>query len=197
LHIPKNRVDSGVPNNFTIQYGLDEATITLLSARSTAYEADPDLFRFADDSIVFGTEDKVCAWHEEEGVPKFPFVCTANEGKELAAIIWYAQRNPPIELPLRDKEGWDSISMRSYPPYRGKGLMVPFGKETLHWHHVHRPEQALWLKVDAESAPAQALYRKLGFVQAGETTELYRDNERTKLIMTHDSGWFETLEGAK
>lgn len=174
-------------SDLAFYYGLDASMAEALTARSADKEGDPGLFRYVDDGDAFSSPEACLAWAGGKDV----FVCTTGTGG-LAALVWLTPKPLPITLPEGESlaevapEAWDAMSFRSYPPYRGRGIMQPFGSEVVAWHDAYRSGRALWLQVDAEFTPAQVLYTELGFRPVGDLYTTYRDEERRKLIMVHD-----------
>lgn len=147
---------------FTVQAGLSEAQAALLRERSLD-AADELLQRQTSDRKRFG-EGSYEAWY---GKGRFPLVLLDAQGK-LAALIWFGAEPMPGGDP---SALWDTIAFRSYPPYRGIGIMSSFGRYALAKHDELFPGQRIWLVTDADNAAGVALYEKLGFESQGPAAE--------------------------
>lgn len=142
---------------FTLVMGLDEDLAAQLKERSLDV-SDTELMENTSDKKRFG-DGSYEEWYAKE---RFPFALVDTEGK-LAALMWFGPANTP------DNAGgeWDTIAWRSYPPYRGAGLMRVFSDRVLAEHEHMFPERRLWLETHVGNQPALALYRKVGFVERG------------------------------
>lgn len=108
-------------------------------------------------------------WYAKE---RYPYVLL-DEGK-LAALIWYG----PEPIPDGTEGEWDTIAFRSYPPYRGAGLMSAFSALVMDEHARDFPARRLWLETDVGNEAGLALYQKLGFA---EKTRI-KDGKRVMMV---------------
>ncbi len=147
---------NGDGRDFTIVEGLSDALVEKLTKLSQD-ESDTELMQNTSDRTRF-SPDAYDAWLSKE---RYPFALVAEDGS-LAALIWYG----PEEMPTGG--AGDTIAFRSYPPYRGRGVMTDFSRFVMELHEKRRAEHQLWLATDAENVAGIRLYEKLGFVRHGE-----------------------------
>lgn len=162
------RTDAG--QEFSLQLGLDKVGATKLRELSLA--DDPALRENTSDYERFGTgsyED----WYAKG---RSIFALISGSG-ELAAIVWYGPK--PLgrkslkhlspEEQAREKESvqeagdWHTIVFRSYPPYRGAGIMTDFTKATLDIYKHYFPSARIWAGINEANAGSIRLCEKLGF----------------------------------
>jgi len=146
---------------FGLEYGLDEGLVEQVITYSNS-ESDKDLREATSDKERFKDFDAYTQWYKKG---RFPFGFTDERGI-LASLIWYGPAQPPMlnnqGRPEPDQK-WDTIAFRSYPPFRGQGLMRAFVDAVLRRHASDRSDHNIWLSVKAENMRAQELYRSLGF----------------------------------
>jgi len=145
-----------------LEYGPDERLVEQVITYSNS-ESDKDLREATSDKERCKEVD---AYTQRDKKGSFPFELTDERGI-LASLIWYGPAQPPMlnnqGRPEPDQK-WDTIAFRSYPPFRGQGLMRAFVDAVLRRHASDRPDHNMWLSVKAENMRAQELYRSLGFV---------------------------------
>lgn len=137
--------------SFSVYEGLTDALIDELTLRSLD-ETDIELREQTSDKTRFA-EGAYASWLRKE---RYPYALVDANGK-LAALIWYGPEG-----------GEDTIAFRSYPPYRGAGLMGDFSRFVLERFREQRPGRALSLKTNSGNEAGIRLYEKLGFVRNGE-----------------------------
>lgn len=155
---------------FEIFAGLDRPLVAELR-RHSMNEAD-DALKVTSDSKRFG-EGSYEKWYKKERVP---FALVHPESGRLAALAWFGPKplgSKPIKhLSEPDRhqddqapkpEGWHTISYRSYPPFRGRGLMKSFVGFTMEEYASHYPGARFWEGVDANNPASVALAVSLGF----------------------------------
>ncbi|MBU2330167.1 hypothetical protein KKG57_01735, partial [Patescibacteria group bacterium] len=117
----------------SIQIGLSKDMVEKLKQHARN-EEDTELQANTSDYRRF-VENSYEAWYMKD---RTPFALVSATG-ELAAIIWFGPENPPH----KEKGLWDTVAFRSYPPYRGKGIMTPFGKFALTTYTMLRPDRSI------------------------------------------------------
>lgn len=174
---------------FTITLGLHEDAVRALIARSSVTpREDPALFAFFNDQGKFGSMEAYKVWYGKGDEGPFPISACTGEGEytQIGLLIWFTPIVPPpatLKAVGSDTYAWDSFSLRTYPPFRGKGLSHPISTFALSWHDAHRKDRSLWLKVDKENGDAIRLYKKLLFQEVNTMQEQYNGTERNKIIM--------------
>lgn len=150
--------------HLTLTLGLDAKAVDSFKQHSCNLD-DAELHRFTSDYKRI-CENGYEAWYSKERYP-YGLVNTAGE---LAALIWFGPKAPPaLTPPLSDGANWQTFAIRTYPPYRGKRLAFPFSEAVFTVHAQIFPNVPIWLDTDLENAGAIGLYKKLGFVEVGET----------------------------
>lgn len=158
----------------TVGFGLTREMVAKLKERSID-RSDQELQENTSDRTRFGTGEYE-SWFSKG---RFPFVLTDGEGL-LAALIWIGPKPFPLESGM-PAGAWDTIAFRSYPPYRGQGIMTPFSRFVLTTYREINPGRAIWLATDRTNEAGIRLYGKLGFTDAG-----YGEDE-SRRIMTLES----------
>ncbi len=150
--------------SFVTVVGLDQDLATQLTVRSCDK---------SDTALQSGTSDhkRFCKNSYEEWYKKgrIPFALVDGKGI-LAALIWFGPEPLPLDSLYKSAGEWDTIAFRSYEPYRGKGLMTPFGSFVLTFFDKHRSGRKLWLETNVDNSAGVRLYEKLGFVARGTRT---------------------------
>jgi len=155
----------------SVVFGLSKEMAEALKAHALD-DTDEELQKNTSDRARFGTgsyED----WYAKD---RYPFALVTDTGA-LAALIWLG----PQAFPGEEAGEWDTMAFRSYVPYRGKGIMTPFGRFAIQTYLALKPGHRIWLETDATNAAAIGLYEKLGFVSRG-----YRDGTE-RLLMTSEA----------
>lgn len=166
----------GLGAGLTMVIGLDRE----LAAQLKNYSLD-----MSDTALQAGTSDYkrfgTGSYEEWYAKGRIPFALVDEKGN-LAALIWVGIKPPPSDIGYKSGEPdeWDTIAFRSYEPYRGRGLMTPFGSLVLTFFATHRSGRKLWLETNADNAAGLRLYEKLGFTARGTR----RGNGRT--VMTRE-----------
>jgi RimJ/RimL family protein N-acetyltransferase len=152
-------------DRFTITAGLDRGMVEQLAAHSTS-DSDIDLQNNTSDRHRFG-EGSYEQWYVND---RMPFALVEQSSGALAAIVWYGPKpvgvkpfsNSNIVKPLA-AGSWATFAYRSYPPFRGKGLMKDFVKYAQLIYGQHFPQMKLWGGIMADNAPSLGLAQSLGF----------------------------------
>ncbi len=141
----------------SVHIGLTEKMAAALKAHALD-DTDEELQGNTSDRRRFG-EGSYEAWYAKE---RYPFVLV-DEHEALAAIIWFG----PEKHPQGEPGNWNTVAFRSYPPYRGKGIMKPFSMFVIQKYLALMPNARIWLETGAHNVPAISLYEKLGFKKLG------------------------------
>lgn len=155
-------------DRLSVQYGLDTHAVSKLRDKSLNRD-DVELANNTSDKRRFG-DGSYERWYAKS---RYPFVLT-DQDHELAGLIWFGPEPVPNGVQLDQGalvQEWDTIAFRSYPPYRGKGIMTAFSLMLLKLHKTMRPGRGLWLETRPHNKAGIALYRKLGFSAVGEDAQ--------------------------
>lgn len=159
---------------FDLLIGLDEKYARKLQELS-ADENDSDLRGFTGDYRRF-VEGSYESWYKKN---RTIFVLIHKQSDDLAAVIWFG---PKILGQKSVKFGgteerkidsdWHTISFRSYPQYRGKGMMKSFSEFTINLYKKHFPHAKLWTGTDDRNSAFIRLITSLGFTTDEESSDL-------------------------
>lgn len=165
--------------NFEIYAGLDEKLAAELKERSL--DESDEALKITSDRLRFG-EGSYENWFRKGRVP---FALVHKESGQLAALSWFGPkplgRKPISHLndqerrqdeSALDSDNWHTVSYRSYPPFRGRGLMKSFVGFTLDIYESHYPGAKFWEGVDANNPASTALAEKLGFKVDTEASDI-------------------------
>ena len=166
-------VETDAGHTFRLQIGLDTEGAAKLRELSLA--DDPALRENTSDYERFGAGSYE-AWYAK-GRSIFALVDESNS--PLAAIAWYGPK--PLgrksikhlseEDRAREAEStkeagdWHTIVFRSYPPYRGIGIMTDFVRTTLDLYLKYFPSARIWAGINGTNAGSIRLCEKLGFAK--------------------------------
>jgi len=169
IQIGSAQNDAG--DTFRIFLGLDESIVAQLKKLSLD-PADLELDNNTSDRKRFG-EGSYEEWYAKSRVP---FVLVREGDDKLAALMWYGPKQlgqksmKHLSKPMREEDvpgpsgdEWHTVSFRSYPPFRGKGVMKDFAKATMDVYLHYFPNVRLWTGTDRSNAASMALSTKLGF----------------------------------
>lgn len=170
---------------FSAWIGADQETAAKLKEKSLD-ESDIEL-QTTSDRVRFG-EGSYEEWYSKS---RTPFALLASDGA-LAAFAWFgpkplgrkslkylSEEDRAKELQQRE-DVWHTLVYRSYPPYRGKGLMTDFVRFATEVYRKQYPDAKLWVGMSADNAGSIALATKLGYKRRDD---LY-DAEKNWVAMT-------------
>lgn len=176
--VPLATAESGEGKSFCITAGLDENLVAQLKKFSLDL-GDTELQKTSD-HMRFG-EGSYAEWYS--GKDRTLFALVEKETKALAAIAWFgpkplgrksmkhlSQEERAEDERLMDSGDWHTIVYRSYPPFRGKGLMTPFLTYVMDIYMKHYPNAKLWAGIYAENEASKAFATRLGFKVLEEAT---------------------------
>lgn len=177
-------------DQFFIHAGLKQSHIKRLKELSLD-ENDKELQKNTSDRKRFG-EGSYEFWYAKE---RTPFALVHATTDDLAAIVWFGQKPrgrkslkylTEAELAEDEKKldagNWHTIAYRSYPRFRGKGLMKPFVCSVLDIYIANTPNVKLWAGLDTENAASAALAQSLGFKPFPE----FSDFEANYLVLVKE-----------
>lgn len=140
-------------DNFSVFLGLDKKMVAQLKVLSLD-QNDTEIQKNTSDSKRFGVgsyED----WYKKN---RTPFALVHEKTNKLAALVWFGPE------PLVGERGnWHTVAWRSYPSFRGKGLMKEFTKFAMNIYSKNIPNIKLWITVKKENAGSVGLATFLGF----------------------------------
>lgn len=159
-----------------IVVGLDNELITQLITLSQ--DTSDEALARTSDSVRFKDSSSYESWFHTD---RTPFALIHQETSSLMALVWIGPKPlgmmPPklqnsamtLEAPKTGSSDlWDTVSFRSYPPYRGKGFMTSFMEYLMQIYCERFPTHHLWAGIDRDNAASRAFATKLGFSAHGE-----------------------------
>lgn len=161
--------DAGL--RFAFSLGLSQAEAGQLKSLSLA--DDLALRENTSDYERFGTGSYEVWYAKGRSI----FALTDETSGALAAIVWYGPKplgrkslkhlSPEEQAreheSVKDAGDWHTIVFRSYPPYRGTGIMTGFAQATLDIYKKYYPAARLWAGINGMNAGSIRLCEKLGF----------------------------------
>jgi hypothetical protein len=173
---------------FTLYLGLDKGMVAQLKERSLD-ASDTEIQNNTSDRKRFG-EGSYEEWYAKDRVP---FALIHEKTGALAAVVWFGPK-PLGRKSLKylsaeelaregkdDADNWHTLAYRSYPPFRGTGLMRVFIEHAMDVYRMHFPHAHFWTIVDAKNAGSVALSTKLGF------TPLEEKSDETSVVMVKEN----------
>lgn len=157
-------------SRFFLEIGLTRERVAELK-RLSLDETDTELQHSTSDRARFGTGSYE-AWYAK---CRTPFALVAVETGELAALVWFGPKSVG-SLPEKNKH---TISYRSYPHFRGKGLMKKFAAYAREVYMKKNPKITLWAGIKTGNAASETLAKGLGFL----VDEKLRDRKNNRLIL--------------
>lgn len=153
---------------FTIRAGLDRNLADQLVANSMSAE-DSALRKNTHDKDRF-VEKGYDKWFLEK--ERTPFALVNSEGK-LAAVVWFGPAEMPESIRTEEDEGkeWETIALRSYGEFRGKGLTTPFLNLVFEIYTRSRPGHSYWGITNKDNAGMQHIFEKFHFHKRGEAQD--------------------------
>ena len=177
--IPAGSVEGRDGDTFSLFVGLDEAMVRQLKEKSLD-ESDTDIQENTSDRKRFG-EGSYEEWYAKSRVP---FALTHAETGALAALVWFGPKplgrksvkhlsseEQSVDERTLNSDEWHTLAYRAYPPFRGKGIMKAFVRQTMDIYKRHIPDAHFWAIVDARNEGSMALASKLGFTQLEEKSD--------------------------
>jgi RimJ/RimL family protein N-acetyltransferase len=155
---------------FSIFVGANEEIVQQVKKQSLS---DTEIQANTSDRVRFG-EGKYEEWYSKN---RTPFALVHDATGQLAAFVWFGQKplgrqslkylsEEERAKELEQKEDvWHTLVYRSYPPFRGQGLMGDFVRFCMEVYRKHYPDAKLWTGMSASNEASIALSSKLGFVR--------------------------------
>lgn len=144
---------------YAITLGFSEDVAQSLIAHAKD-ESDDALRAFTGDAERFASLDSYANWYRKD---RTAFALIEEKTEALAACIWFGEKEPPVAVPQQEGRTYHTASFRSYPPYRGKGLMKPFARFVLDTYQKQFGDVCIWLSTSEDNTVALGLYHALGF----------------------------------
>jgi RimJ/RimL family protein N-acetyltransferase len=170
-------------SEFELVAGLDKKYVEQLRNLS-ADESDTMLQNFTGDMkrFVTGTYEY---WYQKN---RSIFALIHKQTGDLAAVIWFGPKplgKKSAKFGTKDDNRavtseWHTISFRSYPNYRGRGLMKNFSRFVMDIYKRYFPHAKFWCGMDDRNGPMRKLMEDLGF----QVSEEHSDMPEHWLIMT-------------
>lgn len=136
---------------------------------------DVDLQEHTGDRARFG-EGSYEVWYNKN---RTPFCLIHKRTDALAAFIWFGPK--PLgeksmkfrkDREYKKQDTWHTISCRSYPPFRGNGLMSNFIKFAMELYKNYFPNVLIWDGMDDRNKAMVKLSEELGFEIDKEKSDL-------------------------
>lgn len=145
-------------SKFSVFVGLDKKIVAELKTLSLD-ETDTDLQNNTSDRKRFG-EGNYENWYKKN---RTPFALIHEDTGALAALVWAGPDR------VGEKTGnWHTFAWRSYPLFRGKGIMKNFTKFAMDTYVKNIPDIKMWITVKRENAGSIGLATFLGFQTSKE-----------------------------
>ncbi len=107
------------------------------------------------------------------------FTLIHKQTDALAALIWLGPKPLGKKFPRTGKEekyeaadDWHTVSWRSYPGFRGRGMMKNFTKFVMDTYREKFPKMKLWFITEDVNKAMQKLGSELGFEKEEAMSEL-------------------------
>jgi len=164
--------------HFVIVVGLDKNLV--LQLRKFSLDAnDVAVQEHTSDRKRFG-EGSYETWYAKD---RTPFALVSRDGKELAALVWFGPK-PFGQKSMKHQDGnvnahipdfsgidWHTLSYRSYPPFRGTGIMKDFVRFATEAYLSHHSAARLWAILDRNNVQSMGLAGALGFKEVDDTSD--------------------------
>lgn len=157
--------------SFDVYLGLDEDMATRL--RELSLDTDDDaLMENTSDFQRFG-EEGYEKWYAKD---RTPFALVHRDTGELAALVWFGPKALGVKslkhlsveerdsANMMESENWHTIAFRSYPPFRGTGIMKNFVIAVTQVYENYFPQAKLWTSNNRANTASVKLSEKLGYV---------------------------------
>ncbi|MEK7190349.1 MAG: hypothetical protein AAB661_01130 [Patescibacteria group bacterium] len=161
-------------DEFDVFLGLEKKYVEQLKKLSVD-ETDVDLQNNTGDRVRFG-EGSYEDWYKKNRVP---FCLIHKQTNALAALIWFGPKPLGVKSPKFGPEEkyemqnkWHTLSLRSYPLFRGRGLMRNFAQFAMDIYKKQFPDIMFWAGVDDRNKAVRKLLAELNFEIDEENSDL-------------------------
>ena len=156
--------------SFDVYLGVNEDMATRLQALSSDTN-DIALQENTSDLQRFGEGD-YSQWYSKGRVP---FTLIYRETGSLAALVWFGPKPlgrkslkhlsaaERLEENTIESGDWHTVVFRSYPPFRGTGIMKGFAQAATEVYLNYFPNAKLWAGINRKNPSSMALASKLGY----------------------------------
>lgn len=161
---------------FDVFLGLSKKYVEQLKKLSLD-DRDVDLQNYTGDRRRFG-EGSYENWYVQN---RTIFCLVHKRTDSLAAIAWFGPKtlgkksikfNLNINNEHQDEDYWHTASFRSYPSFRGKGMMKNFANFAIDIYKQHFTNIGFWFGTDDRNSVMIKLAQDLGFVIDEENSDL-------------------------
>jgi hypothetical protein len=162
---------------FDMLIGLDKKYVEQLKKLSLD-KKDTELQENTGDKNRFG-EGSYEEWY---ALNRTPFCLIHKRTDALAALVWFGRKDlgkksikfgkDEGEKESAPKNHWHTISCRSYPLFRGKGLMKNFIKFTMDTYKNKFPDAMFWSGTDDRNNAMKKVFSNLEFEIDKENSDL-------------------------
>ncbi len=171
--------------SFDIYLGLDEKMVENLKTLSSNTE-DTDLQENTSDFERFA-KGSYAEWYAKD---RIPFALVHRNTGALAAFVWFGPKALGVKslkhlsqeeresANMMESENWHTIAFRSYPPFRGTGIMKKFVIAATEVYQHYFPEGKLWTSNNRANISSVKLSEKLGY----QINESLSDSETVTMI---------------
>ena len=159
---------------FTIFFGISEEHVDQLKKYSLD-KSDIELQNNTGDLARFGTgsyED----WFAKN---RTPFSLIHNKTRTLAAFAWLGPKSLGLKSikfgrdeKLISDDNWHTLALRSYNPFRGKGVTKTFAHFIIEYYKKLLPDALLWSGMDDRNLAIVNLMNFLGFRKREDISDL-------------------------
>lgn len=162
-------------SEFDVLAGLEKRHVDELR-RLSADEQDTDLGNFTGDRKRF-VEGSYEHWYKKS---RSIFALVHKQSGDLAAVVWFGPKplgKKSVKFGAEDDgrkidSEWHTVSFRSYPKYRGKGMMKVFTQFAMEQYKKQFPHVKFWGGMDDRNGASARLFRDLGFYINTEDSDL-------------------------
>ena len=137
-------------------------------------ESDVELQNNTGDRKRFG-EGSYEEWYAKN---RTPFILVHRQTNAIAALVWFGPKSlgkKSIKFGSEEKDeiqnNWHTVVWRSYPPFRGRGLMRTFTQFVMSVYEKQFSEIKFWEGMDNRNEAMIALSSKLGFKPSEENSD--------------------------
>lgn len=161
---------------FDLIVGLDQEYVDQLKKLSLD-ETDTELQANTGDKERFGTG----SYEEWYAKNRTIFALIHKQTNALAALVWFGPKRFGEKSIKFGKKGpglsepdaaWHTVSVRSYRPFRGQGMMKTFLDFSMQFYKRFFIHIKFWAGMDAQNAAVINLFTHAGFVINPENSDL-------------------------